>query len=67
MTLAPLYARRLLDVGPKGLGGMLSAVGLGAVLMALLIAWLGDFEKKGLAILAALPLLPPAAQWASAP
>lgn len=53
VTLAPLYARRLLDVGPKGLGGMLSAVGLGAVLMALLIAWLGDFEKKGLAILAA--------------
>ena len=53
VTLAPLYARRLLDVGPKGLGGMLSAVGLGAVVMALLIAWLGDFEKKGLAIIVA--------------
>ena len=53
VTLAPLYARRLLGVGPKGLGGMLSAVGLGAVLMALLIAWLEDFEKKGLAIIAA--------------
>jgi len=53
VTLAPLYARRLLNVGPKGLGGMLSAVGLGAVVTALLLAWLGDFEKKGLAVTAA--------------
>ncbi|HEY6146146.1 MAG TPA: MFS transporter [Thermoanaerobaculia bacterium] len=50
VTLAPLYARRLLDVGPKGLGGMLSAVGVGAVVTALLIAWLEDFKNKGLAI-----------------
>jgi MFS family permease len=46
VTLAPLYARKLLDVGPAGLGGMLSAVGVGAVVTALLLAWLGDFEKK---------------------
>ena len=50
VTLAPLYARRLLDVGPQGLGGMLSAVGIGAVATALLLAWLGDFERKGLAV-----------------
>ncbi len=50
VTLAPLYARRLLGVGPQGLGGMLSAVGIGAVAMALLLAWLGDFERKGLAV-----------------
>src|SRR5260370_7139063 len=30
VTLAPLFARRLLHVGPQGLGGMLSAVGQGA-------------------------------------
>jgi MFS family permease len=53
VTLAPLYARRLLNVGPRGLGGMLSAVGLGAVVTALLLAWLGDFPRKGLAIAAA--------------
>ena len=50
VTLAPLYARRLLDVGPQGLGGMLSAVGVGAVATALLLAWLGDFPRKGLAV-----------------
>jgi predicted MFS family arabinose efflux permease len=53
VTLAPLYARRLLGVGPEGLGGMLSAVGLGAVATALLLAWLGDFRRKGLAVGAA--------------
>ena len=53
VTLAPLYARRLLDVGPRGLGGMLSAVGVGAVATALFLAWLGDFEKKGLTVLVA--------------
>jgi MFS family permease len=53
VTLAPLYARRLFDVGPRGLGGMLSAVGLGAVATALLLAWLGDFRRKGPAIVAA--------------
>jgi MFS family permease len=50
VTLAPLYARRLLDAGPQGLGGMLSAVGIGAVATALLLAWLGDFARKGLAV-----------------
>jgi predicted MFS family arabinose efflux permease len=53
VTLAPLYARKLLDVGPTGLGGMLSAVGLGAVVTALLLAWLGDFQMKERAIDAA--------------
>ena len=51
MTLAPLYARRLLHVGPPGLGGMLSAVGLGAVATALGMAWMGDFARKGLGLL----------------
>ncbi|MDQ2977605.1 MAG: MFS transporter [Acidobacteriota bacterium] len=52
VTLAPLYARRLLHVGPQGLGGMLSAVGIGAVATALGMAWLGNFPRKGLALLA---------------
>ncbi|HEV8610358.1 MAG TPA: MFS transporter [Thermoanaerobaculia bacterium] len=50
VTLAPLFARRLLHVGPEGLGGMLSAVGLGAAASALLIASRGDFRNKGRAV-----------------
>ena len=50
VTLAPLFARRLLHVGPPGLGGMLSAVGLGAAGSALVLASLGDFRRKGSAV-----------------
>ena len=46
VTLAPLFAARLLHVGPEGLGGMLSAVGLGAVAAALALAWRGDVAAK---------------------
>jgi len=53
VTLAPLFARKLLHVGPEGLGGMLSAVGLGAAASALFLASLGDFRRKGEAILLA--------------
>ena len=51
--MAPLYARRLLGVGPEGLGGMLTAVGLGAVATALVMASRGDFGKKGFGVLLA--------------
>ncbi len=47
VTLAPLFAAKLLHVGPEGLGGMLSAVGLGAVAAALALASRGDFAGKG--------------------
>ena len=53
VTLAPVFARQLLGVGPEGLGGMLSAVGVGAVATALALASLGDFPKKGRAVLLA--------------
>ena len=53
VTLAPLFARRLLHVGPPGLGGMLSAVGLGAAASALALARLGDFRMKGRAVMVA--------------
>jgi MFS family permease len=51
VTLAPLFARKLLRVGPEGLGGMLSAVGLGAAASALFLASRGDFRKKGRAVI----------------
>ncbi len=53
VTMAPLFARRILGVGPGGLGVMLSAVGIGAVAMALLMASGGDFRRKGAAVLIA--------------
>jgi MFS family permease len=53
VTMAPLFARRLLDVGPEGLGGMLTAVGLGAVATALGMASRGDFGRKGFGVLLA--------------
>lgn len=46
VTLAPLFAAKLLRVGPEGLGGMLSAVGLGAVAAALALASRGDDAAK---------------------
>lgn len=53
VTLAPVFARDLLRVGPEGLGGMLSAVGVGAVATALVLASRGDFPGKGRAVVAA--------------
>ncbi len=53
VTMAPLFAKNLLGVGPEGLGGMLSAVGVGAVATALLMASGGDFRRKGAGVLAA--------------
>jgi MFS family permease len=56
VTLAPLFAKKLLGVGPEKLGGMLAAVGLGAVATALALASRGDFPKKGLAVVVAAAL-----------
>lgn len=50
VTLAPVFARRMLHVGPEGLGVMLAAVGVGAVATALALASLGDFPRKGRAV-----------------
>ena len=50
VTLAPLFAAKLLGVGPEGLGGMLSAVGLGAVAAALALAWRSGLSEKGRAV-----------------
>jgi MFS family permease len=47
VTLAPVFARYHLGVGPEGLGGMLSAVGMGAVATALPLASRGDLPRKG--------------------
>jgi MFS family permease len=53
VTLAPVFARDHIGVGPEGLGGMLSAVGIGAVATALALAAQGDLPRKALWILVA--------------
>ena len=43
----PIFANDVLRVGVKGLGALMSSAGLGALIAALLLARLGDFEHKG--------------------
>jgi len=47
ITLLPLFARDILRCGATGLGYLMAASGLGAVLGALVLARLGDFRPKG--------------------
>ncbi|MCM8789873.1 MAG: MFS transporter [Candidatus Omnitrophica bacterium] len=47
VILMPIFADRVLGVGIQGLGILMSSVGIGAVLAALILARLGDFKYKG--------------------
>lgn len=47
VTLLPVFAEDILDVGPRGLGILAGASGIGALTAALLIAFKGEIEKKG--------------------
>ena len=51
-TLMPVVAKQL-GVGSTGFGVMLGVVGAGALAGAMLVAWLGDFRRKGLLMLGA--------------
>jgi MFS family permease len=46
-TLLPVFARDLLGVGATGQGGLLTAMGLGALCSAVLLASLGDQLPRG--------------------
>jgi len=46
-TLMPIFAERILHVGARGLGLLMSAAGLGALLGALLVASLTGFHARG--------------------
>jgi predicted MFS family arabinose efflux permease len=52
LMLMPVFARDYLHVGPQGLGTLMASVGMGALVAALMLATLGDFEKKGFFMLA---------------
>jgi len=50
-TLLPVFARDLLGVGATGQGGLLTAMGIGALCSAVLLASLGDQLPRGLLML----------------
>jgi predicted MFS family arabinose efflux permease len=50
-TLLPVFARDLLGVGATGQGGLLTAMGIGALCSAVLLASLGDRLPRGLLML----------------
>ncbi len=47
VTLLPVFAEDILKVGPKGLGVLAGASGIGALTAAVFIAFKGEIEKKG--------------------
>lgn len=52
-TLLPIFARDILKIGPTGQGLLLTAMGVGAVYSAVLIASAGNALPKGLLMLSA--------------
>jgi len=50
-ALVPIYARDIFHLGESGLAWMMGIAGAGALLGALLVAYLGDFKKKGWLVL----------------
>ena len=51
-VLMPIFARDILGVGPVGLGYLMSAVGVGALIGAVTLSSLGDSRAKGKLLLA---------------
>ena len=47
VMLMPVFARDVLQVGPRGFGYLMGAAGFGALSGALLLAWRGDRSRKG--------------------
>lgn len=52
MVLMPKFARDTMGLGPKGMGFLMSAVGVGALCGAFFLSSLGDFRGKGRLLLA---------------
>ena len=50
--LMPAFAKDVLHRGASGLGLLMGAVGVGALIGALTVAYLGDFQRKGLLLIA---------------
>lgn len=50
-NLMPDFAKKVYDVGEAGYGFLLSAPSLGALVVSLVVASLGDFKRKGAAVM----------------
>lgn len=51
ITLIPIFARDIFQLGEAGLAWMMGTAGAGAFAGALLLVYLGDFRRKGWAVL----------------
>lgn len=51
MTLTPIFARDIFQLGASGLAWMMGVAGAGAFAGALLLAYLGDFKRKGWSVI----------------
>lgn len=47
ITLIPIFARNIFQLGPSGLAWMMGVAGAGAFFGALFLTYLGDFKRKG--------------------
>jgi MFS family permease len=55
--LMPVFAAEVFDVGPKGLGLLLSAIGAGATIGTVVLASLGEVKRKGRTIITAVAVM----------
>jgi len=53
-TMAPVFAKEVLDLGPGGVGLLLSAPGIGSVIGVIVVASAGDVPRKGLISMAGI-------------
>ncbi len=51
ITLIPIFARDIFQLGPRGLAWMMGIAGAGAFCGALFLTYLGDFKRKGWLVL----------------
>ena len=51
LTMVPIFARDIFKLGETGLAWMMGIAGAGAFSAALLLAYLGDFQRKGWSVL----------------
>jgi MFS family permease len=51
ITLIPIFARDIFQLGPQGLAWMMGVAGAGAFCGALFLTYLGDFKQKGWLVL----------------
>jgi MFS family permease len=51
LTLIPIFARDIFHLGASGLAWMMGVAGAGAFCGALVLAYLGDFKRKGWSVL----------------